>query len=332
MGKFCHDCRQEYFENYNFKMFLKEGLKIVDIQKKILRTLVLVIFWPRKIIQDYNKGITIKYLNPIAFLFLVIGFGFLISGNEFLGQPRAYGSKFEEFVTFAIPALIASFIAGLIPYMKSSVLQTLVINLYLGAGLSCIAIILGIIDSLLWKHGVQTQYELSLEFILGYFAYYYFSIYGYHIHKMLTNILLFALIVLISFKYMRRTRVSTAGLTLKNAPTWIDNSSLMDNYGLNNYKLSTISKDEALIMDITGNQLRDALVIIENDSNNKALLAYHYFENEKKLFYFSELNLPNDSIVSFNQIPNTNNALISFKSEPPAVISWNGRIYTAHQP
>ncbi len=129
INNFCSDCGQKIYKKRftinSFLMFLSDAL---DIEKGFFYTIKILFIKPEKVINDYLKGITKPYFNPLKYLLVIGGiYTFLVlwfkvfdnnfdymesqNNNEELYQFQTQWFNFYKKIMNFIPILIIPFVS-----------------------------------------------------------------------------------------------------------------------------------------------------------------------------------------------------------------------------
>ena len=331
MGPHCHQCKQTYIEQYTVKTFFTHILRAIDLQKRFFLTLFLVVFWPRKIVNEYGNGLTIKYINPVSLFLIIIGFAYLLPEFDFLQLPKSSSSKTEDLLEFLIPVLVGSYLTGLIPFMKSRPMQLILINFYFGAGLYLFFFTSEIIDTYFWKHSVESDNHFLVFIPIFYALYYYINVFGIHIHKMLTNFIVCGITLGVFYYAFFNLGGGRLDKTLPyhaSVPKWVDVRMGYTDIPLENFKRDKFDFNPIIIADFTNDGYNDVFLMLQSADSSYSFLSYHYLEGIEIFQHFEEVQLPNKNLekISFDTISQLIN--LNYSDSRKAYLQWNGRYFS----
>lgn len=325
-GKYCHNCKQRIITGYELKYFLNNLLTLVDIQKRFFRTIFYVLFWPRTLINDYRNGITVKYINPVTTFLVLEGFFLLLPHLKFLGLPMQHSGKIESFLEFGIPVIISSILVGYIPYMKLKPLEMITINLYIGSGLVFLLNLEFIGNAILWQLNIN---DIDISYYLfvtagSYLLYYYLVVFGIHIHKLLTNLIVFVSIIVACFMVLEKIDERPINSSISNQiPDW---SKDVLNYGsidLSHYSLNNSIENACLKHDLNEDDYRDIILVLTSTTKENLLLYCEYLKGDYQLLNFTDICLPHQEILKLT--PKTNELNITFTDSTNYTIALTPR-------
>jgi len=318
LGKYCHNCRQRVIVGYDFPSFFRHLLSLIDLQRRFFRTLFYIIFWPKTIINNYRNGITVKYINPVSFFLIIVGLFILLPHIKLLGLPLYEGNKFEEFFEFAVPALITSVIVGFIPYMKTKPIEMIVINLFMGAGFYFFINLELITEAINWKYELHNQFISSTYIIsLCYIIYYFLVVFGFHLHKTITNFVVFFVIMILAVAIDDSIAENDSNQKIIQAqlPTWA-NSRLYNNSNvdISQHSLNKNIQAPVVLGDINGDKTRDVALLLKNSNNQNAILILLYLPNKEILTQLSDICITNNHIVDIS-ITNNGEVVLNYDND-----------------
>lgn len=94
-GNFCNICSQQYIDKFKFTYLFKNIIDVFEFEMGYLLTLK-TIYTQKNFIDSYINGKTIKYTNPIRFLFISL---IIVSFVDILSSYR-HDSKVNDFVSW----------------------------------------------------------------------------------------------------------------------------------------------------------------------------------------------------------------------------------------
>ena len=115
LGNYCNQCGQKVIDKRNtLKHFFQLLFSSLDIHKGLLFTIKMLFVNPGKIINEYLDGRTKDYLNPLKYLFIIVGLSTLLT---------IWSNAFDSGITttnelFDIPDESTRFQAKIMAFMK----------------------------------------------------------------------------------------------------------------------------------------------------------------------------------------------------------------------